>query len=83
MTRKLSAVDLLRLWVGGRRQSEAAQVLGVAQQTVSSLLRGTEPSLAVKLLLRRIAGIPLDAWPTEEILRESDLALPPGQEDAA
>lgn len=81
--RRVKSSDLLRLWVDGRKQSDAARELGVSQQTVSSLLRGVEPALPLKIVLRRVAGIPLDAWPTREILTESDLASPPGQERGA
>lgn len=61
-------------WARGRSQELLAAELGCSQQTISRILKGGEPSLALKLVIRRRAGVPLDAWPTPEVVTEADLA---------
>jgi hypothetical protein len=68
-----SVPALLKAWMGERKQSEAAEVLDVSQQTVSRLLAGGDASLKLRLKLRRICGISLDVWPTEAEITEADL----------
>ncbi len=68
---------MLATWLGGRKQKEGADKLGISQQTLSKLLAGEEPALKTKLELRRKAGISLDAWPTPEVITEDDFATPP------
>lgn len=64
----------LTRWTQGRSQESLAAELGCSQQTVSRILAGGEPSLGLKLVIRRKAGVPLDAWPTPEVVSEADLA---------
>lgn len=75
---------LLAEWLGDRKQEEGAKLLGFAQQTLSRLLAGRDAGLEVRIKCKRVAGVPLGAWPTKDPLGVTDEELdePTGGEAA-
>lgn len=65
-----------RQWLDGppkRNQEQVAAQLGVAQQTVSSWARGKCPTILHRVKIKRLTGIPVEAWVAPGMQQEERL----------
>jgi transcriptional regulator with XRE-family HTH domain len=66
----------LRAWLSVRGQTQCvlADAIGVAQQTVSHIVRGQEPSEEIAKLIEEATGIGWRGWYSEAELRRRETA---------
>lgn len=63
----MDAAQKLKVWRGALTQAQSAKLLGISQPHYCDLERGRRrPGFSLMSRIKRLTGIPLDAWEASE-----------------